>query len=128
MRCHRKQKCLQKWQASFSYNQGMATPQPPRPLALEKDGDGRLVIEWSDGLRTTYTWQHLREHCPCAGCREERLAPPDPFRILKPSELTPLKPISITPIGRYAYKIAWSDGHDTGLFTLEQLRQLGEST
>jgi DUF971 family protein len=106
----------------------MATPQPPRPLSLNKDGDDRLVIEWSDGLRTTYTWQHLRDHCPCAGCREERLAPPDPFRILKPSELTPLKPISIAPVGRYAYKITWSDGHDTGLFTLEQLRQLGEST
>jgi DUF971 family protein len=27
-------------------------------------------------------------------------------------------------IGRYAYKIVWSDGHDTGIFTLEQLREL----
>ena len=104
----------------------MAT-QPPRPLALKKDGDERLIIDWSDGLRTTYTWQHLRASCPCAGCREENLQPPDPFRILKANELVPLKPVSITPIGHYAYTITWSDGHDTGLFTLEYLRQLGES-
>jgi DUF971 family protein len=104
----------------------MATTEQPRPVALQKDGEERLVIDWSDGLRTTYTWQHLRGNCPCAGCREERLQPPDPFRILKPSELAPLKPVSITPVGYYAYKIVWSDGHDSGLFTLEHLRKLGE--
>jgi DUF971 family protein len=104
----------------------MTTNAFPRPLALRKEGEDLLVIDWSDGLRTSYTWQHLRSHCPCAGCREERLQPPDPLRILKPSELIPLKPLSITPIGHYAYKITWSDGHDAGLFTLESLRQLGE--
>ena len=103
----------------------MAVSQPPRPTALKKEGDERLIIDWSDGVRTAYTWQDLRKNCPCAGCREERLAPPDPFRILKPSELTPLKPVSITPVGYYAYKIVWSDGHDSGLFTIEHLRELG---
>ena len=95
-------------------------------MALRKEGEDRLVIDWSDGLRTTYTWRHLRDNCPCAGCREEHLAPPDPFRILKASELVPLKPVSINPVGHYAYKIAWSDGHDTGLFTLEHLRKLAQ--
>jgi DUF971 family protein len=95
-------------------------------VALRKEGEDRLVIDWSDGLRTTYTWRHLRDNCPCAGCREEHLAPPDPFRILKASELVPLKPVSINPVGHYAYKIAWSDGHDTGLFTLEHLRKLAQ--
>ena len=98
----------------------------PRPVALRKDGDDRLLIDWSDGHHGVTTWKNLREHCPCAGCRELREKPPDPFRILKPSELLPLKPVSITPVGHYAYKITWSDGHDTGLFTLEHLRQLCE--
>ncbi|MCI0640577.1 MAG: DUF971 domain-containing protein [Gemmataceae bacterium] len=97
-----------------------------RPTVLRKEGDDRLVIDWSDGATMCYTWQQLRDHCPCAGCREERQKPPDPFRVLKPSELVPLKPVSITPMGHYAYKIAWSDGHDTGLFSLELLRELGE--
>ena len=44
--------------------------------------------------------------------------------VLKPSELVPLKPVSITPVGYYAYRIAWSDGHDSGIYTLEHLREL----
>jgi DUF971 family protein len=101
-----------------------AGPESARPVSLNKEGEDRLVIQWSDGHRSVYAWQHLRDNCPCAGCREERLKPPDPFRILKPAELVPLKPVSLTPVGYYAYKITWSDGHDTGLFTLEHLRSL----
>ena len=97
----------------------------PRPLAIRGEGADQLVIDWSDGVRTTYTWQQLRKNCPCAGCREEREKPPDPFRILKPEEMRPLAPVSMAPVGRYAYKITWSDGHDTGIYTLEHLRQLG---
>ncbi len=99
----------------------------PVPKALRKDAEGRLVIEWSDGHRSVYAWQHLRDHCPCAGCREERQKPPDPFRILSPQELMPrppLAPVEMTPVGHYAYKITWNDGHDTGIYTLEQLRAL----
>jgi DUF971 family protein len=94
------------------------------PVALSKDGPDRLIIEWSDGHRSVYTWQHLRSNCPCAGCREEREKPPDPFRILKPNELVPLTPVRMPPVGRYAYKIVWSDGHDAGIYTLEHLRSL----
>jgi len=102
-------------------------PQPLRPLALRKEGDDRLVIEWNDGHRSTYTWKHLRDHCPCASCREAHMQKPEPFHILKPSELVPLPPlapVSITPVGYYAYKFAWNDGHETGLYTLENLRTL----
>jgi DUF971 family protein len=99
-----------------------------RPIALKKEGDDRLIIEWNDGHRGEVLWTHLRNECPCAGCREERLKPPDPFRILKTNELVPLKPMSIMPVGYYAYKIVWSDGHDAGLFTLEHLRALCQCT
>jgi len=97
---------------------------PPVPSSLGRDGPDRLVIEWSDGHRSTYSWRHLRDNCPCAGCREERSQPPDPFRVLKPSELVPLAAVSMPRVGRYAYKIVWSDGHDTGIYTLEHLRSL----
>ena len=60
-----------------------------RPVALKKEGDDKLIIEWNDAHRSEYLWTHLRNNCPCAGCREELLQPPDPFRVLKPSELTP---------------------------------------
>ncbi len=97
-----------------------------RPLSLGKDGDDRLIIQWSDGHRGVHYWQHLRQRCPCAACNEERQKPPDPLRILKPGELLPLKAVAIAPVGLYAYKITWSDGHDTGIFTLESLRAMCE--
>jgi DUF971 family protein len=96
------------------------------PLDLRRDGD-RLLIDWSDGHHSVFTWKHLRDNCPCATCREEREKPPDPFHILSPQELAPrppLAPSSMTPVGRYAYKIVWNDGHETGIFTLESLRSL----
>jgi DUF971 family protein len=99
-------------------------PESFQPAALRREGTDRLIIEWKDGHRSSYTWKHLRDNCPCASCREERLQPPDPFRLLKPSELVPLALVSMTPVGHYAYKINWSDGHDTGIFTLEHLREL----
>jgi DUF971 family protein len=99
-------------------------PGPLLPVALRKEGDDRLVVEWNDGHRSVYAWRHLRNHCPCAGCREEQQKPPDPFRILKPAELAPLRPVAMSPVGRYAYKITWSDGHDSGIYTLENLRAL----
>jgi DUF971 family protein len=106
----------------------MATTRPDelRPAALRKETEGRLAIDWSDGHRSLYDWKHLRSNCPCAGCREERAQPPDPLRILKPSELAagPLAAVALRPVGHYAYQIVWNDGHDTGIFTLEHLREL----
>ena len=102
----------------------MALSEPLTPTALRKDGPDRLVVEWNDGHHSVYTWRHLREQCPCASCREERTRPPDPLRVLKPAELAPLAPVNMPRVGRYAYKIGWNDGHDTGIYTLEYLRSL----
>ncbi len=99
--------------------------QPLLPVSLRREGD-QLVVEWNDGHRGVYSWPGLRRNCPCAGCREERDKPPDPFRILSANELVALAPVSMAPVGRYAYKIVWTDGHDTGIYTLEHLRQLCE--
>lgn len=56
-----------------------ARPEPLRPLAVGKEGADGLFISWNDGHRSVYTWQHLRRHCPCAGCRGEHERPPDPL-------------------------------------------------
>jgi DUF971 family protein len=94
---------------------------------LHREGADHLLIDWDDGVRSTYSWKQLRAGCPCATCREERDKPPDPFRILKPAELAPLAPVRLEPVGRYAYKITWSDGHDSGIYSLDYLRSIAES-
>jgi len=98
-----------------------------QPLALKRVGDG-LQIQWSDGVTTNSTWRHLRANCPCASCIELRAKPPDPFRVLTPQEVAagPPLPVAMQPMGHYAYKITWNDGHDTGIYPVERLRQLGE--
>ena len=97
-----------------------------KPVIIRKEGDDRLYIEWDDGHSGVITWAELRGHCPCATCREEREKPPDPFRILSEKELaagTPW-PVAMAPVGYYAYKVTWNDGHDAGIYTLENLREL----
>lgn len=94
---------------------------------MRREGDG-LRIDWNDGLATFVTWRVLRRNCPCAGCGEERNRPADPFRILTESEIQAgdPQPAAMKPVGHYAYQIAWNDGHDTGIYTLESLRTLSE--
>jgi len=98
------------------------------PTGLKRTENG-LQISWSDGQTRVYTVKELRDACPCATCREKRNAatsePAPLFNILKPEEARPLSIQGMEPVGNYAYSIAFSDGHDTGIFTLESLRELG---
>lgn len=102
----------------------------PNPTGLKRVGDDRLRITWSDGQQREYRAAGLREACPCATCREKKSAPPpEPMQltVLSAAEAQPLTIRGMRPVGAYAYNIAFSDGHDSGLFTLERLRGLGEA-
>lgn len=102
-----------------------------RPTKIElHDGRTRLVIHWSDGSARNYAVRELRDACPCATCREKRAEPPAAaslLPILKPEETRPLTLIDVAPVGSYAYALVFSDGHDTGIYTLEALHALGAS-
>lgn len=100
-----------------------------QPTHLELVAPDTLQIDWSDGQTRHYTVRHLRENCPCATCNEKRKAPPPPptqLSIVMQAETEPLRITHMSPKGRYAYAIHFSDGHNTGLYTLEELRELGE--
>ncbi len=97
------------------------------PTALSLDSDKRLLIDWSDGRRRAYGVRELRDACPCATCREKRSQPSDPLAlpVLKTIPTQPLTIVAMEPMGNYAYAIQFSDGHDTGIFAFDLLRQLG---
>ncbi|MCL6502597.1 MAG: DUF971 domain-containing protein [Pirellulales bacterium] len=100
----------------------------PVPTQLALDAGGALLIEWNDGQRRRYTVKELRDHCPCASCRERRAAATTPLLpVLTAAEARPLSILGMEPVGHYAYSIRFSDGHSTGIYTLELLRSLGES-
>lgn len=98
----------------------------PRPIQMRKADDTRLFVSWDDGRRGFVQWTALRAACPCATCNEERSQPPNPFRVVRPEEVTagPPRPVSMTAVGHYAYKIIWNDGHDSGIYPLALLYQL----
>jgi DUF971 family protein len=99
-----------------------------QPEKLGLTSAGQLRIDWSDGEAREYSVRELRDKCPCATCREQRSAPPPPLTqlpILSAAETQPLRIIAMTPVGRYAYGIDFSDGHNTGIYTLESLREMG---
>ena len=102
----------------------------PVPTAIRRVTDPRspaaVEIAWSDGTTAVYTARLLRDACPCATCREKRggTAAPPLLAVLRPEEIAPLEITGMKPVGQYAYSIGFSDGHDTGIYTLEYLREL----
>ena len=100
----------------------MTTVQPTQLALRDKD---TLVIHWSDGQQRIYDITALRLRCPCATCNTEReRAGLEQSQPLSQSAQVALE--QMTPIGNYAYHLRFSDGHDTGIYTLQLLRSLGE--
>jgi len=100
------------------------------PTDLKRTDDDHLLIQWDDGVTRRHSFRQLRNACPCATCREKRKGtaekPASSLTVLSLEEAQPLKIADMKPMGNYAYKITFSDGHDTGIFTLEFLRELAD--
>lgn len=113
----------------------MPTESTNWPEAIQREGEFGLAITWSDGQLLKYTAVKLRDGCPCATCKEKQRAKELErekmggkilkLPVLSAGELQPLRILRMQPVGNYAYNIAFSDGHDSGIFTFELLRELG---
>lgn len=81
-----------------------------------------LEVTWADGTRFELPCELLRVYSPSAEVRGHGAGE----RILQ----TGKKHVNITavePVGNYAVKLGFDDGHDTGLYTWDFLRDLGEN-
>ncbi len=99
-----------------------------RPTRFDYDEQHRsLLIEWSDGATHHIPFAVLRRACPCAACKGE---PWYRGRFSSDSMLHPgedeLADISL--VGAYALNAVWADGHNTGIYTYERLRELGSAS
>ena len=96
------------------------------PQSLElTDDDSVLQIAWDDGYTSRIRLDELRADCSCAVCKGHH---PSQSKNLKPEQFPGIRIADIAPVGRYAYHIVWSDGHDTGIYTLKLLRELETPT
>jgi DUF971 family protein len=92
-----------------------------QPVEVRHDRDnGRVLISWDDGSRLQYFLDDLRNQCPCAGCRGHSPGEVEPPKVKGVSLL------NIAEAGNYALKFAWSDGHDTGIYTWSYLAEIGQ--
>jgi DUF971 family protein len=96
------------------------------PIALDLKKDKGLTIAWNDGVSSYYSIAYLRKFSPSADMRvlREEMAV-NPLTILPSSHASgPLTALGAELVGNYALRIRFSDGHDTGIYTWEYLRQI----
>jgi DUF971 family protein len=92
-------------------------------------GEG-VEITWSDGHVSRYPFSYLRDLCPCALCNDER----EKNARMKTAGGTPAAVLPIfkprvtakgaNAVGNYALQIQFSDGHTTGIYSYEHLREI----
>jgi DUF971 family protein len=89
------------------------------PEAIDVTAAREVEFTWPGGVKVAVPSRQLREGCPCAGCVEEFTG----RKLLDPATIpADIRPDRIEPVGNYAIRIVWSDGHDTGLYTWQTLR------
>jgi DUF971 family protein len=103
---------------------------PAKIRVMKSEGTG-VEIDWKDGHHSKWNFAWLRNACPCATCHEERdkvgrplgEAKPKPQSLLMMYEAPP-RPVEVTPVGKYAIKFKWNDGHEAGIYSWEYLRRV----
>jgi len=91
------------------------------PREISQESNTKVRITWADERTCDYEAVTLRRACPCAQCVNEWTGQ----RTLKPeavSEEVEIKDLTI--VGRYALNFRWSDGHETGIYSFQYLRDL----
>jgi DUF971 family protein len=97
------------------------TDPPTNIRALQSDQV--LEVTWPGERIDRIPYRLLRAECPCASCRDEWTGE----RKLDRASIRPdLKLVGMDNIGIYAVQLAWNDGHSSGLFSWETLRDLGQ--
>jgi len=91
------------------------------PRQIIEESDSEVSINWSDDTETKYNAVVLRKSCPCAGCINEWTGE----KTLKTDSVPDdLSFSSISIVGRYALNFHFSDGHDTGIYSFQYLKNL----
>jgi DUF971 family protein len=95
----------------------------PWPTELRLDRDKRvLTVEFDDGQSFALPAELLRVLSPSAEVQGHSEAQ----RVTVAGKKN-VRIVRIEPVGNYAARIVFDDGHDTGLFVWEYLRELGEN-
>ncbi len=79
-----------------------------------------LEVSFEDGSRFELPFEYLRVHSPSAEVQGHGHGPP---LLVLGKQNVGIR--AVEPIGQYAIRLVFDDGHDTGLFTWKYLHELG---
>lgn len=96
------------------------------PTRLDLKKDRGLTIEWADGSTSYYTIAYLRRMSPSADMRQLRdQMAQNPLTVLPSTGASgAIRALSAELVGNYALKITFSDGHSTGIYSWQYLRDI----
>jgi DUF971 family protein len=95
----------------------------PEPVATEirlRKSSRVLAVSFDDGTRFEMPFEYLRVHSPSA---EVKGHGPGQEVLVTGKENVLIR--AVEPVGQYAVKLVFDDGHDTGLYTWKYLHELG---
>lgn len=93
----------------------------PHPLAIKSRTRSRLLeIRFDDGAAFELPFEYLRVYSPSA---EVRGHGPGQEQLQLGKHEVGLQ--RIEPVGNYAVRLVFDDGHDSGLYTWDYLHELG---
>ena len=92
----------------------------PTEIRLDRSRTA-LSVTWDSGTTSTYAASLLREHARDAG--SVRMAIND-WAVPAASDL---QITAVEPIGNYAVRLAFSDGHDRGIFPWSYLAEIADT-
>lgn len=96
----------------------MGTPQPE---SITLHGQSRVLeVAFSDGARFRIPFELMRVYSPSAEVQGH-----GPGQEVLQTGKRDVTVVGLEPVGHYAVKPTFSDGHDSGLFTWEYLYELG---
>ncbi len=98
-------------------------PGTPHPVEINLHQKSRVLdISFDDGKAYRLSCEYLRVYSPSAEVRGHGPGQEVLQEGKKEVEIT-----AIEPVGHYAVKLVFSDGHDTGLYSWDYLYSLGEN-
>lgn len=93
----------------------------PTELRLRRQSK-LLEVAFSDTERYQLPFEFLRVHSPSA---EVKGHGPGQETLVLGKQTVDV--VAIEPVGQYAIRLSFDDGHDTGLYSWKYLRELGQS-
>ena len=94
------------------------------PLALTAHARSRVLeIEFADGHAFRLPFELLRVYSPSAEVTQHRPGGEGVLQVGKENVAIS----AIEPVGHYAVRIRFDDGHHTGIYSWKYLRDLGEN-